>query len=131
AHEAVHCDEAPGLFEEVAAAAFDTLLYLQLVAVMPEIALDGSELTLDQNVTAISMINSGRALPESIGLLPSPGIAQAFPGAGLPYASFADRVAASYDFLPNESPDEGTAVQYVEGIAARTGLPTGSPFNLL
>ncbi|MGI8927061.1 MAG: hypothetical protein ACR2HN_10510 [Tepidiformaceae bacterium] len=131
AHEAIHCDRDAGRAEEVASTAFDTLLYLQLVAVMPEIVDSGTPLARDLNVDVVAMINSGRRLPESIGLLRSAGVAQALPGTNSPYASFADLVAAAYPTLEGvQSVEEPLAVEYVARLAARAGVAPGPAFDL-
>jgi hypothetical protein len=130
AHESIHCDTQDGVYEEVAATAFETMLYLQLAVVFPDIVHDHTDLTVEENVSAVSMVNSGAAHPESIGILPSPGVKQAFPNAGTPYASFADRIAVSYSALGPTSPDEPLAVQYVQTLAQIAGVQAQSPFNI-
>lgn len=132
AHEAIHCDRRGGRFEEVAATALDSFLYLELLAAFPELAEAGTPLARELNVDAIAMINSGRALPESVGVLRSPGVTRVLPGTTDQNPSFAELVASAYPTITeNESPDEALAQEYIEAIAARTGAPVASAFNLL
>jgi hypothetical protein len=131
AHESIHCDAASGKFEEVAATAMDTFLYLVFAIANPDIVHDGTRLTKEQNIDAIAMINSGRLQPESVGILPSPGVTQAIPDTNSQAASFADLVAAAYQGLPNDTPDEPLAVSYVSALASIVGVQPQSPFNLL
>jgi hypothetical protein len=132
AHEAIHCDRRSGRFEEIAATAFDTYLYIQLLSQMPELATAATPLAVELNVDAIAMINSGLRLPESIGILRSPGVTRAVPGTNDGSPSFADLVAAAYEnIFFNESPDEPLAQAYVADIAAESGLPEASAFDLV
>ncbi len=131
AHEAIHCDASSGKFEEIAATAMDTFLYITFATANPEIIDDGTPLTKDQNVDAVAMINSGRAVPESIGILPSPGVRRAVPGTTSQVQSFADLVAAAYSGLANETPAEPLAQAYVTVLARAAGMQTGQAFNLL
>ena len=71
AHEAVHCDGLDGRAEELAATAFDGLLYLNLVAAEPELARTKTRVARELNIDAVALINSGGLLPESIGVCPS------------------------------------------------------------
>ncbi len=129
-HEAIHCDMDGSRTEEVAATAFDTLLYLLIATAIPEITRDGTSLTKDLNVDAIALINSGRALPESVGILGSPGVRRAVPGTNAPYASFAELVSAAYQGIPETSPPEDLADAYAAVLAQVAGLPGGAAFNL-
>jgi hypothetical protein len=132
AHEAIHCDRNGGRFEEVAATALDTFLYLHLVAVTPEITRTGSLLARELNTDAIAMINSGRRYPESVGVLRTPGVNRVLPGTNLMHASFADFVAASYAQIQNNtSPPEPVAEAYVANIAAAVGMPARTAFDLV
>ncbi|MBK9344889.1 MAG: hypothetical protein IPN07_18110 [Dehalococcoidia bacterium] len=72
AHEAVHCDDEDGIVEEVAATAFDGFLYLQLVAVDPELAQARTRVARELNIDAVALINSGQRYPESIRRCPQP-----------------------------------------------------------
>ncbi|MCK9517417.1 MAG: hypothetical protein M0R74_00095 [Dehalococcoidia bacterium] len=131
AHEAVHCDREDGKFEEVAATAFDTFLWIQLLSVDPSLAEGRTQLARELNIDAVAMFNSGRRFPEALGLLPSVGVVQALPLTSAEHRSFADLVAAAYGSLGNNSPDEPLARQYVQLLAQATGHPEGSPFNLI
>ena len=130
AHEAVHCDEAASRTEEVAATSFDTLLYLSFLATNPAMARDGTRLAKEFNVDAIALLNSGRALPESGGVLHSAGVRQALPGTNAAFASFADFVANAYEGVGDRSPDEPLAQGYVTVLARAAGMPAASAFNL-
>ena len=131
AHEAVHCDEEGSIVEEITATAFDTLLYLQLLTAVPEIARWGSPLSKELNVDAIAMINSGRSLPESLGILPSPGTQQIVPGSSSPVASFAELIANAYAGNPDTSPSEPLAVAYAGILASFVGYEGNDPFDLV
>lgn len=132
AHETVHCDSVDGRFEEVAATAFDTFLYIELIAVDPGLVFEGTRLARDFDVDAVAMINSGRRVPESVGLLRSPAVARALPGTTSNLPSFADLVAGAYPQITfNDSPDELAAKGYVGVLAARADLPAKSPFDLV
>jgi hypothetical protein len=132
AHEAVHCDREAGIFEEVAATAFDSLLYMLLVAAVPDLAEGGSPLRRDLNADAIALINSGRAVPESIGVLPSVGVQQVFPGSTSRVRSFAELIARAYEYVDeDESPPEPLALQYAAILAQAAGMQAGDPFNLV
>ncbi|MCC7365597.1 MAG: hypothetical protein IT303_14625 [Dehalococcoidia bacterium] len=130
AHEAVHCDQSGGRIEEIAATAFDTLLYMQLVAVDPGLVEGGTQLAVEMNIDTVALFNSGRRYPESAGLLPSEGSGVALPGTNTAYSSFAELVADAYSGLPNESPDEPLAQAYVQLLAQGTGMGPGSAFDL-
>lgn len=130
AHEAIHCDEESGIIEEVAATAFDSFLYVHLLATDPALASADTPLGRDENVDAIAMINSGRLLPESLGILPSAGIRQALPGTDSDAGSFAALVAAAYSGLPAETPPEALAQAYVGVLAQQAGTEPGGAFNL-
>lgn len=130
-HEAIHCDREGAADEEVAATAFDTYYYLLVVASEPWVAREGTLLTRNYNVDALAMINSGRMVPESVGVLPSPGVSEVFPGLELEHGSFAEYIAAAYGQLaPVVSPDEALAQRYVANLAATLDLPVRSAYNL-
>lgn len=130
-HEAIHCDDRDGSYEEVAATAFDTYFYLHLVAVDPTLAAVRGRAGRDLVVDALAMLNSGRRWPESVGVLRSSGAVQALPGSNNPAASFAEFVAAAYgDVGGNVSPDEPVAMAYVAALATMSNSPAGSPFDL-
>ena len=131
AHEAIHCDAKAGRFEEIAATAFDTFLFLQIVAAEPDLARGGSPLARDLNVDAVALINSGRKVPESVGVLQSPGVRQALPGTTSPVTSFAELVANAYGGLDtNESPEEPLAQRYAATLAGIAGMEPGAVFDL-
>lgn len=130
-HEAIHCDQTSGRYEEVAATALDTFLYIQLVTSFPDLVKDATRVSRDQNLDAVAMINSGRRYPELIGVLQSDGVTQALPNTNSPHASFAALVAAAYSTIDyNDSPDEPLAQAYVAALAKAAGMPPGSAFNL-
>lgn len=132
AHEAVHCDEFDGRWEEVAAAAFDAFLYLHLVAVLPELALEGTPMARALNVDLLAFLNSGLWLPESVGVLPSPRVEKALPESTSGARSFLDYVVSAYETVRfNESPTEGLARQYAAVLAEIAGIPEGDPFQLV
>ena len=129
AHEAIHCDREAGILEEISATAFDAFLYLNMLAVFPELADDGTPLSRDLNVDVVAMINSGRRFPESAGVLPSFAIDQALPGSDSDAGSFAALVADAYGGLPAESPAEPLAQAYVTVLAAQGGIEEGPAFD--
>lgn len=132
AHEAIHCDMFGNAEEEVAAAAFDTLLYAQLLTADPSLALEGTPLTRALNLDVIAMINSGRRYPESLGILPSDGIAQVLPGSNATARSFAEQVANSYGLPSVEDPPPEVLAQVYAAILAETaGMPEGDAFDLV
>jgi hypothetical protein len=130
AHEATHCDTEGSVTEEIVATAFDTLLYIQLLTVFPDLARHGSPLSKDLNVDAIAMINSGRSLPESIGVLPSPGVAFAIPNTNARANSFAALVAAAYAGQPDSSPSEPLSTLYAAIIGSVAGIEPRDAFDL-
>lgn len=131
AHEAIHCDGQDGLSEEVAATAFDAFLYLQLVARDPSLVSAGTILARELNVDAIALLNSGRRLPESVGVLPSAGVPRVLPETTVRYASFAELVAAAYPGIDTaQSPQEPLAAAYVGNLLAASGMAAGNAFNL-
>lgn len=131
AHEAIHCDNLDGRFEEVAATAFDTFLYLQLLTIDHELADAATPLARDLNIDAIAMINSGRRLPESVGILRSAAVVRALPGTNSTAPSFFDLVVAAYPQLDqNDSPEEPLAKRYADSLAQVAGMKPGQPFNL-
>lgn len=130
-HEAIHCDNDDGRFEEVAATAFDTFFYLNLVASDPELVNAKTPLARELNVDAIAMINSGRRLPELVGILKSPGVARAVPNSTSPAASFSDLVVAAYPQVEqNDSAEEPLAKKYVDRLTEAAGMKPGAAFNL-
>ncbi len=131
AHEAIHCDNFDGRWEEVAATAFDALLYLHLVAAIPGLAMDGTPMARSLNIDLLAFLNSGRWVPESVGVLPSPKVENALPGSTSEARSFADYVIQAYDMIRfNESPTEELARQYARILAGMAGIPEGDPFQL-
>lgn len=131
AHEAIHCDNQDGLVEEVAATAFDGFLYLQLVAADPELALARTRLARELNIDAVAMINSGRRYPESVGVLPSPGVESVLPLTNKTAASFAELVAGAYPQITQvNSPAERLARTYADILADAGGIAPGDPFDL-
>ncbi len=130
-HEAVHCDQFDSRVEEVAATAFDTFLYLRLVAADPTLAAEQTRLARELRIDALAMINSGAVLPESVGVLRSPGVDAALPGTTAPHRSFAELVAAAYPSVTSlQSPVEPLAVAYMAALAAEAGAAPGDPFDL-
>lgn len=130
AHEAIHCDGSDGLAEEVAATAFDTFLYLHLLAAEPDLAQAGTKIGRDLNVDAIAMINSGRRLPESVGLLPSVGVTRVLPETNSTVGSFAELVVQSYPTITTTtSAPEPLAQTYVANLAPQAGMQPGDPFD--
>jgi hypothetical protein len=119
------------LTEEVAATAFDAFLYLQLVAADPGLATAGTTLSRELNVDAIALLNSGRRLPESVGVLPSAGVPRVLPDTTVRYASFAELVAAAYPGIETiQSPAESLADAYVRNLLDPSGMAPGSAFNM-
>jgi hypothetical protein len=132
AHEAIHCDDEDGIVEEVAATAFDGFLYLQLVAVDPELAQARTRVARELNIDAVALINSGQRYPESIGVLPSPGVTAVLPMTSSTAGSFAEFVANAYRSVPNvPSPAENVATAYASILARAAGMETESPFDLV
>ncbi len=130
AHEAVHCDQLDGRFEELAATAFDTFLYLQLVAVDPSLPLEGTPLARTLNTDALALINSGTWLPESVGVLRSPRVDRVLPESNAEASSFLEHVAAAYPTIDFDfSPTEPLAQSYADRIAELTGQAQGDPFE--
>lgn len=131
AHEAIHCDQEDTLNEEVAATAFDTFLYVQLIAADPTVITTGSPAAKEMNVDAVAFINSGARVPESVGLLPSAGVTKALPNTNSPYGSFAELAAEAYPNVPpGASAPEALAQAYVAGLASQTGMPVQNAFSL-
>lgn len=130
AHEAIHCDDQDGIYEEIAATAFDGYLYLQLVSVFPDLAAANTKVARELNIDAVAMVNSGQRYPESIGILQSVGVELALPMTNSEARSFADIVAIAYQQLGTTSPTETVAQQYVEIIAGASGQEPGDPFDL-
>lgn len=131
AHEAIHCDMRESRTEELAAAAFDTFLYMQLVAADPSLAQARSRVARELNIGAIAMINSGARLPESVGVLPSPGFEQALPGTNAPFKSYAELIVSAYPQVTAfTAPTEPLAQTYANILAAVAGMPQGNPSDL-
>ena len=51
------------------ASAIDVYLYIHLLISQPELVRDPSPLARNFNIEALAMLNSGRAVPESLGIL--------------------------------------------------------------
>ena len=131
AHEAVHCDGDDSLAEEIAATAFDAFLYLQLLAVEPDLASGHTRVAREVNFDAEAMINSGALLPESAGILPSVGVKQVLPGTNAGQASFAEFVARAYAQLgAGSSKTEPLANTYITVLAEAAGMRAGDAFDL-
>lgn len=131
AHEAIHCDFEDGLAEEVAATALDTYLYLLLVAIDPDLPREGTMLARTLNIDAVALVNSGRALPESIGVLQAAGIDNVLAGSSAQAASFAEFIAGGYpDLTAVDAPTEPVAQAYVTNLAQIAGMPVGPAFDL-
>ncbi len=131
AHEAVHCDRFDSKVEEVAATAFDTLLYLQLLAADPSLARERTRLARELRIDALAFINSGGVWPESIGVLRSPGVMKVLPDTNAPQRSFAEFVAQAYPTVMTlESPTEPLAAAYMTVLATAAGIGAGDPFDL-
>lgn len=132
AHEAIHCDDKSGRVEEIAAAGFDTFLYLQLVAIEPELTGAHTRVARELNIDAVGMINSGQRYPESVGILPSAGVKAILPLTNSAAGSFAELVANAYASVPDTaSPPEQVAVDYTNILAKATGMDIDNPFNLV
>lgn len=131
AHEAIHCDNEGSLSEELAATAFDSFLYLQLLSWDPALATLETKVSRELNVDAVAMINSGRRLPESVGILPSVGVTKVLPDTSSPAGSFAELVAGAYSEIEVvNSPAEQLAITYAAALAVEAGLAPDNPFNL-
>ncbi len=130
-HEAVHCDQFDSLEEEIVASAIDVFLYIHLLISRPELAYDSSPLARNFNIEALAMLNSGRARPESLGILASPHEREVLPESGFPQRSFAAFIASVYaDEVHPAAPTEATAQQYLDALAEATGAPPGDAFDL-
>ena len=131
AHEAIHCDQQDSLTEEIVASAIDVFLYIHLLISQPELARDTSPLARNFNIEALAMLNSGRAIPESLGILPSPHGREVLPDSGVAYGSFVDAIAAAYeDDVDATAPVEPVAQQYLDALAQAVGAPLGSAIDL-
>jgi hypothetical protein len=131
AHEAIHCDRTDTKTEEVIATSFDTFLYLQLVAAEPDLAADATPASREFNLDAMAMINSGRRLPESIGILPSAGITRALPGTTATFGSFAEFVSSAYANVDTGiSPHEAVADAYIARLAPLAHMPAQTGFDV-
>ncbi len=131
AHEAVHCDRLDTLEEEIVASAIDVYLYIHLLISQPELVRDPSPLARNFNIEALAMLNSGRAVPESLGILPSPHGREVLPGSGLSHRSFVDVIGASYaEGAQPSAPAEPVAQQYLDRLAQAVDAPLGSPLDL-
>lgn len=131
AHEAIHCDRVDSLEEEIVASAIDVYLYIHLLISQPELARDDSPMARNFNIEALAMLNSGQALPESLGILPSPHGREALPESGTTHRSFAELIAASYeDDVDASAPLEPVAQQYLDALAEAVEAPFGSALDL-
>lgn len=131
AHETIHCDLEDSRTEEVAATAFDTFLYTQLIAADPTLVTTGSKAARELNIDTVAFINSGRRFPESVGILPSAGVPKAIPNTNSNFGSFAELIAAAYPGVDAAtSSSEPVAEAYVARLAQVAGIPAQSPFNL-
>ena len=131
AHEAIHCDRLDSLDEEVVASAIDVFLYIHLLISQPELARDGSPLARNFNIEALAMLNSGRAAPESLGVLASPHEREALPDSGVSHRSFAEVIAAAYaGGMDATAPVEPVAQQYLDALAQAVEAPLGSALDL-
>jgi hypothetical protein len=131
AHEAIHCDKSNSIEEEIASAAFDTYLYMVLIALDPSLAKANTALARNLNIDALAMANSGRLVPESVGVLQSVGVERAVPDGTSTARSFAEHVGSAYDSLGFESQaPERTASEYVLRLLPLTDMPAGQAFEL-
>ena len=131
AHEAIHCDRLDSLEEEVVASAVDVYLYIHLLLSQPELARDTSPLARNFNIEALAMLNSGRAVPGSLGILESPHGREVLPESGVSHRSFVEVIAASYvDTADPTAPVEPVAQQYLDALAQAVEVPLGSPLDL-
>ena len=131
AHEAIHCDKDDGLVEEVAAGAFESFLYLQLVAAAPELATVRTVVARELNTNAVAMINSGQRFPESFGVLQSPGVETVLPLTNSEAGSFADVIVNAYPQITQTGSDpETVAVGYAGNLAEASGFEPGDPFDI-
>src|SRR5690606_40610415 len=71
---------------------FRSFFYIMLIAAEPELARAGTTLSRNFNVDALALMNSGQLLPESVGVLPSEGVASVFPGIENAPSSFAAHI---------------------------------------
>ena len=131
AHEAIHCDQKDGIFEEVAATAFDGFLYLQLVAADAQLAAANTRVARELNIDAVALINSGQRYPESIGILQSPGVTAVLPLTNSQARSFAELVAFAYKTITETtSPSESVAQAYASILAEFAGMELGEAFDV-
>ncbi len=131
AHETIHCDRDDSRAEEVAATGFDTFLYTQLIAADPTLVNARSKATRELNLDTVAFINSGRRVPESVGILPSTGVTRAIPNTNSTFGSFAEMIVAAYpDIQAATSPPEPVAEAYAANLAKLAGMPARSPFDL-
>lgn len=129
-HEAIHCDEVSEIDEEIAATAFDSFFYMLLVAADPTLPASGTALARNFNYDALGLINSGRLLPESIGVLPSERVAEVFPGAEDSPGSFAEYVLEAYELTgQGTSEPEALAVAYAANLGSDLDIGGGNPFD--
>lgn len=132
AHEAIHCDDQAGIVEEIAATAFDGFLYLQLLAIAPELASVQTRVARELNIDAVALINSGQRYPESIGVLQSPGVRTILPLTNSTAGSFAELVAYAYRTVPaTPSPAESVALAYATILAEAVEMDVEDPFDLV
>lgn len=131
AHESIHCDRADSLTEEVAATAFDAFLFMHFLAAEPELAASSSRLARNYAIDALALLNSGLVVPETVGVLPSPGDFPVLQGSDAPYRSFAQYVVAAYNEITDVgSPTEPLAVAYAGALAGIVGAQPQDPFDL-
>ncbi len=131
AHEAIHCDQQDSLVEELAATAFDGFLYLELVAADDSLAQARTRVARELNIDAIALINSGARVPESVGILPSPGVKTVLPGTNATAGSFAEFIVQAYDTIGQaSSPTEALAATYATILAEVAGMPPGDAFDV-
>lgn len=131
AHEALHCDRLDSKVEEVAATAFDTLLYLQLLAADPTLAEERTRLARELRIDALAMVNSGGTWPESVGVLRSPGVTAVLPGTNARFPSFGELAAAAYPSVTAlRSPTEPLATAYVVLLSAEVAREVEDAFDL-
>ena len=125
------CDRLDTMEEEIVASAMDIYLYIHLLISQPELVRDSSPLARNFNIEALAMLNSGRAVPESLGILPSPHGREVLPGSGLSHRSFVDVIGASYaEGAQPSAPVEPVSQQYLDRLAQAVDAPLGSPLDL-
>lgn len=118
-HESLHGGDGNSAEEEIIANILDTICYSEVLAVDPDLAYLGSDLTFFNNLELLGLINSsGRNGPGQVGIATSP-VGDVFVGedfADFDYESIRDVVEADgfYDsLLNNGSPGQQTTVALV------------------